>query len=80
MITSFKAGDWVAICDRCGFKMHASRLKKTWDNFMVCGRCWYPRHPQETLRGIKDDQTVPWSNPEATDTFITKDDVTAEDL
>ena len=80
MITSFKAGDWNAICDRCGFKMHASKLKKTWDNFMVCGRCWYPRHPQEMLRGVKDDQTVPFSRPEATDTFITKDDVTAEDL
>ena len=80
MITSFKLGDWNAICDRCGFKMHASKLKKTWDNFMVCGRCWYPRHPQEMLRGVKDDQTVPFSRPEATDTFITKDDVTAEDL
>ena len=80
MITSFREGDWVAICDRCGSKMHASKLRKTWDNFMVCGRCWYPRHPQELQRAVKDDQTVPWSRPEATDAFITKDDVTAEDL
>ena len=80
MITTFKEGDWNAICDRCGFKMHASKLRKTWDNYMVCGRCWYPRHPQELLRGVKDDQSVPFSRPESTDTFVTKDDVTAEDL
>lgn len=75
MITSFREGEWVAICDRCGCKFHASKLRKTWDNFMTCERCWYPRHPQEMLRATKDDQNVPWSRPEGTDTFITKDDV-----
>lgn len=80
MITSFRAGDWVAICDRCGFKFHASRLRPTWDNFMVCERCWYPRHPQELLRAKQDDQSVPWARPDGTDTFITKSDVTADDL
>ena len=75
MITSFKAGDWVAICDRCGQKMHASKLRKTWDGFMNCGRCWYPRHPQERIRAVRDDPSAPWSRPEGTDTFITADDV-----
>ena len=75
MITSFKAGDWVAICDRCGSKMHASKLKSTWDGFKVCKRCWYPKHPADHLRPVKDDPSVPWARPEGTDTFITKTDV-----
>lgn len=80
MLTTYRAGDWLAICDRCGFKMHASKLRDTWDNFKVCDRCWYPRHPQERIRAVPDNPAAPWSRPEGDATFVTKDDVTAESL
>ena len=64
---TLKLGDWNAICDRCGFKYKASDLKEEWTGNMVCKECWEPRHPQDFLRGIPDDQSVPWSRPEQAD-------------
>ncbi len=66
--TSFKKGTWKAVCDRCGFDYHADQLKKTWDNFYVCKECWEPRHPQDFVKGVKDDPSVPWTRPEQTST------------
>lgn len=63
-------GDWNAICDVCGFKYKASQLKKRWDGFMVCPEDWEVRHPQDFVRSKPDDQSVPWTRPEPTDTFI----------
>ena len=68
MGTYFKKGDWNAICDRCGFEFKASQLKKTWDGYYVCKDDWEPRHPQDFLRGKKDDQSVEWTRPESPDT------------
>jgi hypothetical protein len=51
-------GEPLAACDRCGFPMHLSELKKEWTNYMVCNKCWDPRHPQEFIRAIEDRQTV----------------------
>ena len=62
-----KLGDWNAICDRCGEKLKASKLQKTWDNYWVCRGCWEPRHEQDFIRGRKDDTSVPWSRPEGAD-------------
>jgi len=55
----FKIGDWNALCDRCGFKYKRSDLQYTWDNLLVCDKCWEPRHPQDFVRGRKDLQRVP---------------------
>lgn len=66
----FDPGGHNAICDVCGFKYKAKHLKKRWDGFYVCSKDWEPRHPQDFIRGIKDDQHVPWTRPEATDVFI----------
>lgn len=60
----YAEGCWNVICDRCGKKIKSSDAKKTYDGFYTCGKCWYPRHPQELFRGIKDDQSVPFSRPE----------------
>lgn len=51
-------GDWNAICDECGFKFKASKLRKRYDGFMVCQRCWEPRHPSE-LRRAKPETARP---------------------
>lgn len=65
----YKPGDWNAICDRCGFQYKASQLKKTWDGLMVCSKDWEPRQPQDFVKGVKDNQAVPWSRDEAPDSF-----------
>jgi len=63
-----KRADWNAFCDRCGEKRKASNLKKTWDGYYVCPEsCWETRQPQDFLRGVKDDQSVPWTRPEQPD-------------
>ena len=62
---NYKHGDWNAICDRCGFKYKASKLREEWTGFMVCKECYEPRHPQDFLRGVADDPSVPWSRPDS---------------
>jgi len=57
-------GDWNARCDRCGFKFKASDLRKTWDNLYVCKDDWEERHPQDFLRGVPDNPSVPWTRPD----------------
>lgn len=57
----YATGDWNAICDECGRKYKASTLWKRWDGFMVCAAHWEPRHPQDFVRGVVDNQNVPWS-------------------
>lgn len=61
---------WKAICDRCGFEFYSFELKKEWQGLMTCSSCWEPRHPQDFVRAVKDEQAVPWSRPEAPDTFV----------
>jgi hypothetical protein len=52
-------GDFWRICDRCGNKYRQSVTKKTWDNLIVCERCFETRHPQDFVKGKKDSQSVP---------------------
>lgn len=65
-----RIGDYHAICDRCGFKFFASELRREWQGYMVCATCFEPRHPQDTIRVPRDDQSVSWSRPEPTDVEI----------
>lgn len=60
---------WKTICDRCGFEYYNHQLQKEWNGLMVCRACYSPRHPQDFVRAVKDEQAVPWSRPEAPDTF-----------
>lgn len=66
----YKKGDHNAICDRCGFKDKASKLKQEWTGLYVCKECWEPRHPQEFLKGVKDDPSVKWTRPDAPENDI----------
>jgi hypothetical protein len=55
----FVPGDWNAICDRCGAKWKASALTKDWQGFMLCSRCWEPRHPQDYTRARPGAEPAP---------------------
>jgi hypothetical protein len=65
----YKDGDWNGVCDYCGFKFKFSNLKKTWDGYYTCSRCWEPRQPQDFVKGKIDDQSVSVSRPDSSPTF-----------
>ena len=65
--TYYAKGQHNAICDRCGFEYKSSQLKKEWTNLMVCRDCWEPRHEQDFVKGVKDDQSVSWTRAEGAD-------------
>jgi hypothetical protein len=68
----YKPGDHWAVCDRCGFDFRSSKLRKEWTGAIVCSNCWEPRHPQDFIRAVKDDQSPKGLvNPEPEDTFVT---------
>lgn len=67
---AYVAGDYWRICDRCGFKYRASQTFRTWDGLYVCSADFETRHPQDFVRGRKDNQIVPGARPEPLDTVI----------
>lgn len=66
----YKSGDWNAECDVCGQKYKASKLKLRWDGLRVCPNDFEFRHPQDFVRGIRDNPSTSFSRPEPPDTFI----------
>jgi len=60
----FRNGAWNFFCDLCGAKVKSTEAMKTWQGLYVCKHHKEVRNPQDFLRGVKDDQTVPWSRPE----------------
>jgi hypothetical protein len=53
----------------------------TWDNLLVRRDTWEPRHPQEFVRSVREDTTV--EQPRGgweTDTYLTTNEVTEDDL
>lgn len=60
----YKSGDWNFHCDVCGLKRKSSESRQRWDGAITCRECWEPRHPQDFIRSVKDDQSVEFSRPE----------------
>ena len=73
-----RVGDYNAICDVCGRKFKFSRLRQKWDNTWACEQDWEPRQPQDYLKGIKDNMSVPLSRPDPPNLFI--QDVTVTEI
>lgn len=65
--TILKWGTNNVICDRCGDKLKSDQVREEWTGLYVCNTCWEPRHPQDLIKGIPDDQNVEISRPEAPD-------------
>lgn len=56
-----RLGDWNTVCYQCGFKRKASQLIRHWQGYYVCPEHWEMRQPQDFVKGIPDNQTVPWA-------------------
>lgn len=68
-------GQWNVVCDRCGTYQKSGDVTKTWDGLIVCKPeikrgCFEPRHPQDFVRAVKDDQSVPFTRPDPGDRFV----------
>lgn len=59
-----------AIDPASGFKVPLSNLVRQWDNQLIDERFVDKRNPQDFVRGIKDDQSLPYSRPESENTFL----------
>ena len=78
----FKSGDHRVICDYSGFKIHASKAKRTWDGFLVDERFWEARQQQDLVRGVADKIATPpkFTRPEEDNNFLTANEVVGADL
>lgn len=82
---SYEHGTYSAICDRCGFEYKARQLRQQWNNLRCCigpetNDCWEPRHPQESVRGKRDNQMPPWVRPVPPEITLAPNEVTPGDL
>lgn len=60
----FADGQWNFFCDFCGAKQKSGKAMKTWNGFYVCKHHKEVRNPQDFLRGIRENQSLPWTRPE----------------
>lgn len=56
-------GDFYRIDDRTGFPERAKRTRKEWTGLIVHKDRWEYRQPQDFVKGVFDDQTVPEPRP-----------------
>ena len=68
--TYYSVDNWNLICDVCGKKIKASQSRKRWDGLIVCEDDYEFRHPQDFIKTKADKQSVPFSRPRSTDTFV----------
>lgn len=70
----------VAICSFSGFKVPVSELVRNWDGQLVHRRFRDVRNQQDFVKGVRDDQNLPVSQPETTDVFLGTNEVTPDSL
>lgn len=69
----YNPGDWYQLDDLSGFKIRASRSRRIpggqTGNLIVAPERWEAQQPQDFVRGVVDDQTVPVPRPRQTNQF-----------
>lgn len=69
-MTTYLAGKWNCICDRCGFKFKSDELKRDWQGLMVCAKDFELRHPQDLIKIRPERNIPPWVRPVPVDIFL----------
>lgn len=69
---TLQPGDWFVVDDQSGFRVPASQARFQWNNLLVWDPVWENRQPQDYLRGIPDDQSVPYARPMQAPTFLNR--------
>lgn len=65
-------GNWTVVCDRTGFRLLNTQVQFEWNGLLVFDRVWEIRQPQDYLKGIPDNMSVPYARPKEEPTFITR--------
>ena len=73
-------GDWHCVCDRTGFRVPASQTRREWNGLQVWEKVYETRQPQDYVRGVRDDQSVPFARPVSEPSFLGTNEVQPEDL
>lgn len=76
----FVAGQFKRVCDRTGRILLARDTRKEWNGLIVDKNEWEPRHPQEFVRGVPDDQSVPEPRPYPEPNYVDPGDITEDDF
>lgn len=66
----FRAGSFYRTDDRTGFPTRAERTRKEWDGLWVDQARYEERQPQDFVRGVRDQQSVPEPRPLAPNAFV----------
>lgn len=63
-------GSYYVTDDRTGFPRRAEETQKEWNNLRVGTDVWEARQPQDLVKGVRDQQSVPNARPLAPNTFV----------
>lgn len=66
----YRPGSFYRVDDRTGFAQRAERTRKEWNGLIVDEGVFEPRQPQDLVKGVRDDQSVPEARPLAPNTFV----------
>lgn len=80
MANKFRPGQNKLKCMRTGFTIYSGDAKREWNGTIVRSQSYEERHPQDFVRGVKDDQKPDISNPEPEWRFLSDNEVTPDDL
>jgi hypothetical protein len=62
MVTKISGSyEYNTICEVCGFKLKASKLKKRWDGYWVCEKDWETRNILDFYQSRNDMHTLPFT-------------------
>lgn len=73
-------GNWTVVDDRTGFRLLNTQMQFEWNGLLVWDKVWEQRQPQDYLRGIPDNMSVPYSRPMQQPQFLGVNQVKASDL
>ncbi len=59
----YEPGSFYRTDDRSGFTRRAQDTRQEWTGLIVAEDLWEPRQPQDLVKGVPDDQTVPQPRP-----------------
>lgn len=69
----YEPGQWNFACDICGLVYKSGQMRRGFGSALeavVCPRCYTPQQPQDFVRGLPDDQSVPVARPRIYDTSV----------
>lgn len=66
----YRMGSFYRSDDRSGFTVRAEQTRQEWQDLIVDEKLWEPRQPQDLVKGVADDQTVPNARPVPPATFV----------